>query len=103
VTLIGIMYPALNIGSPVLFTRAQSSGLHPGASATFCRFFTAGFGFFVVVGGVCKLDVRFSSMSWRGGERVRDESLDDGDGGTTSKSISGMGTVEIEGTMALLL
>lgn len=97
------MYPALNIGSPELFTRAQSSGLHPGASATFCRFFTAGFGFFVVVGGVCRLDARFSSMFRRGGERVRDESLDDGDGGTTSKSISGMGAVAIDSGGALLL
>lgn len=49
------MYPALNLGSPVLFTRAQSKGLHPGASATFCRFLTAGFGFLVVVGGVCNV------------------------------------------------
>jgi hypothetical protein len=102
VTLIGIMYPALNIGSPELFTLAQSNGLHPGASATFCRFFTAGFGFLVVIGGVWRLDTRLSSMSRRGGESVREESLDDGDGGSTSKSISGIGAVAIDGGGALL-
>lgn len=57
----------------------------------------------VVVGGVCRLDATFSSISRRGGESVRDESLEDGDGGTTSKSISGTGAVAIDGKGALLL